>query len=198
MRTRRALWIGLCCLGGVLLLAFVWAHLSFPSDRTPKGAYLRVVIAVNRGRAQDFFAYTETRAQHACYTIRDYRKKTRDRVLASFPEPERSRLAAQYAEDATAPDGADVLAIYAKQNGWMNRLRKDMSGIARIEEQGERATVQTVHGTRYPFRRRDNGIWGLTLFTATLSAEAEKAARDLALIEKAASDYEHAAKVEPK
>jgi hypothetical protein len=194
MPTRRTLWIALSCLGGLLLLVFVWAHLSFPSDRTPKGAYLRVVIAVNRGRAQDFFAYTETRAQHACYTIRDYRKKTRERVLASFPEPERSRLAAAYAEEAEAPDGADVLAIYAKQNGWMNRLRKDMSGVARVEEQGERATVQTVHGTRYPFRRRDNGIWGLTLFTATLSAEAEKAARDLALIEKAASDYDHAAK----
>ena len=198
MRTRRTLTIALGCLGGLLLLGFVWAHLSFPSDRTPEGAYLRVVIAVNRGRAQDFFAYTETRAQHACYTIRDYRRKTRERVLSSFPEPERTRLATQYAEEAAAPDGADVLAIYAKQNGWMNRLRKDMSGIAKIDQQGERATVQTAHGTRYPFRRRDNGIWGLTLFTATLSAEAEKAARDLALIEKAATDYEHAAKSETK
>jgi hypothetical protein len=198
MRTSRALTFVLAALASSLLGAFVWAHVSFPSDRTPEGAYLRVVIAVNRGRAQDFFAYTETRAQHACYTIRDYRKKARERVLSSFPEPERSRLAAEYAEQAAAPDGADVLAIYAKQNGWMNRLRKDMSGVARIEVQGERATVQTAHGTRYPFRRRDNGIWGLTLFTATLDAEAEKAARDLALIDKAASDYEHAAKLEAK
>jgi len=198
MRTRRALLITLGGLVAALLLVLVWEHVSFPSDRSPEGAYLRVVIAVNRGRAQDFFAYTETRAQHACYTIRDYRKKTRERVLQSFPEPERSRLAAQYAEDAAAPDGADVLAIYAKQNGWMNRLRKDMSGVARIEVQGERATVQTAHGTRYPFRRRENGIWGLTMFTATLSAEAEKAARDLALIDKAASDYEHAAQRETK
>jgi hypothetical protein len=159
---------------------------------------LRVVIAVNRGRAEDFFAYTETRAQHACYTIRDYRKKTRDRVLASFPEPERSKLAADYAEEAAAPDGADVLAIYARRNGWMNRLRRDMSGIGKVEIQGERATVETARGTRYPFRRRDNGIWGLTLFTATLSAEAEKAARDLELIDKAASDYDRAAKAESK
>jgi len=198
MRTRRALLITLTGLAAILVGALVWAHVSFPSDRTPEGAYLRVVIAVNRGRAQDFFAYTETRAQHACYSIRDYRKKMRERVLQSFPEPERSRLAAEYAEQAAAPDGADVLAIYAKQNGWMNRLRKDMSGIARVEVQGERATVQTAHGTRYPFRRRDNGIWGLTLFTAALDAEAEKAARDAALIEKAANDYDHAAKSEAK
>jgi hypothetical protein len=198
MAPRRVLMIVLAGAFGALLLALVWAHLSFPSDRTPEGAYLRVVIAVNRGRAQDFFAYTETRAQHACYTIRDYRKQTRDRVLAAFPEPERSRLAAQYAEEAAAPDGADVLAIYAKQNGWMNRLRKDMSGIAHVNIQGERATVETAHGTRYAFRRRENGIWGLTQFTAALSAEAEKAARDLALIDKAASDYEHAARTEAK
>lgn len=194
MKARRVLSILLAGIGAALLFAFIWAKLSFPSDRTPEGAYLRVVIAVNRGRAQDFFAYTETRAQHACYTIRDYRKRARDRVLSTFPEPERSRLAAEYAEEAAAPDGADVLAIYAKRNGWMNSLRKDMSGIAHVNIQGERATVETAHGTRYPFRRRENGIWGLTQFTAALSAEAEKAARDLELIQKAASDYEHAAK----
>ena len=198
MRPRRTLTLTLACLGGLLLGSLLWAHVRFPSDRTPEGAYQRVVIAVNRGRAQDFFAYTETRAQHACFTIRDYRKKTRERVLVSYPEPERSRLAAQYAEEAQAKDGADVLSYYAKQNGWMNRLRKDMSGIAKVEVQGERATVQTAHGTRYPFRRRDNGIWGLTLFTATLSAEAEKAARDLQLIEKAATDYDLARKREAK
>src|SRR3954447_25965687 len=128
MRTRHALIFVLAGLASLLVIALVWAHVSFPSDRTPEGAYLRVVIAVNRGRAQDLFAYTETRAQHACYTIRDYRKRARDRVLSAFPEPERSRLATQYAAEAAAPDGADVLAIYAKQNGWMNALRKDMSG----------------------------------------------------------------------
>ncbi len=195
---RRLFGIALGCALGAVLAVFLWARVSFPSDRTPQGAYLRVVIAVNRGRAQDFFAYTETRAQHACYTIRDYRKKTRERVLASFPEPERSKLAAEYAEEAAAPDGADVLAIYARQNGWMNRLRRDMSGIAKIDVQGERATVETARGTRYPFRRRENGIWGLTLFTATLEGEAEKAARDLDVVEKSARDYERAAQVDGK
>jgi hypothetical protein len=152
--------------------------------------------AVNRGRPASFFAYLETRAQHACYTIRDFRRKSRERVLQAYPEPERGRMARSYAALAQAPDGADVFALYAHRNAWLAGLRKDVSAVASVEIEGERATVQTMRGTRYPFRRRDNGIWGLTLFTATLVAEAEKAARDHSLIEQAAGDYERAKKRE--
>lgn len=182
-------------LAAALLLGgrIVYAYLAFPSDRSPQGAYLRVAIAVNRGRAEDFFAYTETRAQHAAYTIRDYRKKALQR-LAAYPEPERSRLSSAYAAEANARDGADVFALYAKRHGWIARLRRDLSGIKKVELAGDRATVETVHGTRYPFRRRENGIWGLTLFTPMLDAEAQRAARDFAVIDKAAADYERAAR----
>lgn len=179
----------------VLAVVLVVQHLGYPSDRTPEGAYYRVAIAVNRGEPGQFFAYLETPAQHACYTIRDYRKKARARVLAAYPEPERSAMARRHEAEANAPDGADVFSLYARRLGWMNRLRRDLSGIQRVETRGERATVETVRGTRYPFRRRpENGIWGLTLFTATLAEEAERAARDYALIERAAADYERAAK----
>ncbi|RYZ06043.1 MAG: hypothetical protein EOO73_17695 [Myxococcales bacterium] len=189
---RRLVLIALAAILAAISARIVYAYLSFPSDRTPEGAYLRVVIAVNRGRPEDFFAYTETRAQHAAYTIRDFRKQARERVLASYPEPERSRLAAQYAAEANAPDGADVFALYAKRHGWITRLRRDMSGIKKVEVSGDRATVETAHGTRYPFRRRDNGIWGMTQFTPILDAEAERAARDFSVIERAAADYARA------
>jgi hypothetical protein len=168
------------------------AHNTFPSDQTPQGAYLRIVIAVNKGNAAGFFAYIETEAQHACYTIRDYRKKSVERISASYPESEKSKSLALYKPFADAPDGADILALYVKQKGWLDRLRRDLSGIERVEVQGDRATIQTVRGTRYPFRKRENGIWGLTLFTAALSAEAERAARDAAIVEQAADDYERA------
>jgi hypothetical protein len=151
------------------------------------------MIAVNKAKPQALFAYLETPAQHASYTIRDYRRRARARVLATYPEPEKSELSARHALEADAPDGADVFAIYAERHGWMTRLRRDLSGIARVEVNGDRATVETVRGTRYPFRRRpENGIWGLTLFTGTLAAEAERAARDFALIDAAAKDYERA------
>lgn len=172
---------------------FAWARLTYPSDRTPEGAYLRVMIAVNRGAPEDFFAYLETPAQHACYTIRDYRKKAHARVLAAYPEPERSRLARELKPLAEAADGPDVFAHYARSRGWIARLRQDLSGVAHVEQQGARATVQTARGTRYPFRvRPENGIWGLTQFTAELVGEAERAARDYQMIDKAAGDYERA------
>jgi hypothetical protein len=191
---RRTVLLILLGVSALVVGRIVYAYVAFPSDRTPQGAYLRVVIAVNRGKPEDFFAYTETRAQHAAYTIRDFRKKARERVLAAYPEPERSRLAAEYAAEAEAPDGADVFAIYAKRHGWMAKLRRDLSGIKKVELMGDRATIETAHGTRYPFRRRDNGIWGLTLFTPILDAEAERAARDYSVIDKAAADYQRSPK----
>jgi hypothetical protein len=177
---------------GLSLGFWLHANLTFPSDTKPEGAYLRVVIAVNKGDPVAVFPYIETAAQHACYTIRDYRRRSVEHVLASYPEPEKAKTLALYKPFADAPDGADILALYVKQKGWLDRLRRDLSGIGHVEVQGDRATVQTVHGTRYPFRRRENGIWGLTLFTASLTAEAERAARDATLVEQAASDYDRA------
>lgn len=183
-----------------LCLPILWAlvaWLRFPSDKTPEGAYLRVVTAVNRNAPERAFAYVETRAQHACYTIRDMRRKALEVISAHFPETERAKASEPYRTSANAPDGADVFAIYARDRGWLDRLRRDLSGIAHVEQQGDRATLVTVRGTRYAFRRRENGIWGLTLFTATLDAEAARASRDFAIIEQSAKDYQRAAAAQP-
>lgn len=176
--------------GGLLALGWLgYSWLRFPSDRTPEGAYLRVVSAVNRDRPEALFAYLETSAQHACYSVGKYRRRAYARVLEAYPEPERGELSARYRAFAGAADGEDVFAIYARSEAWLDRLRRDLSGVAQVEEVGPRASVETVRGTRYAFRRGSNGIWGLTLFTAPLVAEEQKAARDLEVIERAADDY---------
>lgn len=171
---------------------YVVLHRPFPSDQTPEGAYIRVARSVSRDDPKGFFAYLETEAQWACYTLRDVRKKARERVLASYPEPQRSELARAYAPFADAPDGSDVFAYLYGARQWARRLRKDLSGIARIDldDKHGRASIVTARGTRWPFRRRDNGIWGIMVFTAELVAEAEKATRDLAVVEAAAADYD--------
>jgi hypothetical protein len=166
----------------------------FPSDRTPEGAYMRIARSMSRGDARAIFPYVETDAQWACYSIRDARKKASEIVERSYPEPQKAELLAQWREEANALDGADVLALLAKRRGWDTRLRRDLSGISRVEVEGERASVVTARGTRYPFRRRDNGIWGLTILTAELLADKDKSARDLSIVEEAAKDFERAAR----
>jgi hypothetical protein len=172
-----------------------WQHLGkFPPDTTPEGAYLRIASSVVDGNVRNAFAYLEDDAQHAAYSIRDYRKRASVRVAAAYPEPERSRLLEAYKAPAAADDGADVWVDMAYTRGYIGRLRRDLSGIASVERQGERATIETVRGTRYGFRRRENGIYGITLFTAELMAEAERAARDAEVVDKAAADYERGEK----
>lgn len=172
--------------------AYAIAHRPFPPDTTPEGAYSRIALAVADNHARDAFAYLETEAQWASYTIRDARKKATDRVDGSYPVADRAATVAPWAPEARAPDGADVFALYAARRGWMGRLERDLSGAAHVDVQGDRATVVTARGTRYSFRRRENGIWGLTLFTAELLAEAERATHDLAIVEAAANDYDKA------
>lgn len=172
--------------------AIAIARRPFPSDRTPEGAYARIALSVAERRPRDAFAYLETEAQWASYTIRDVRKKACDRVRASYPAGERERLLAAWGAEADAPDGADVFALLAARRGWIARLERDLSGMAHVEIQGERATIVTARGTRYAFRLRENGIWGLTMFTAELQAAAERASRDLEVVEGAARDYEGA------
>lgn len=164
----------------------------FPPDTTPQGAYMRIAVMLGDGDVRGCFNYLEDAAQHSGYTIRDYRRKASERVAAAYPEPERTRLLEAYRPFADAADGADVWVELSARHGWSARLRRDLTGVARTEIQGDRATVETALGTRYPFRRRQNGMWGLTMFTAELLAEAERAARDFEVVDRAASDYERA------
>jgi hypothetical protein len=188
---RLYLWLALLSLIP-LYMTYSWA--TYPSDKTPQGAYLRVVRAVNEAKPAGLFAYTEEAAQHACFTVRDYRKKTLDVARRSYPKNELAPLEDEYARFAKAADGADVFAIFAVEQGWMDQLRSDLSGIEHVTIEGPRATIETVKGTRYSMRQRPGGIYGLTAFTAFLVQEAERAARDFEQVERAAADFDRVSK----
>jgi len=164
----------------------------FPPDTTPAGAYARIALAVADQHPRDIFAYLETEAQWASFTLHEVRARARDKVRASYPAGEREKVLGAWKDEGDSVDGPDVFARLAARRGWLARLERDLSGVEHAEIQGDRATVVTARGTRYPFRRRENGIWGLTIFTAELAAEAERATRDLDLIERDARDYERA------
>jgi hypothetical protein len=178
----------------VVVAVVLWRLAEFPPDTTPEGAYLRIAAAVSKGDAVGCFAYLEEEAQHAAFTIHDYAARSAKRIETAYPPEEKKRILGRYHWLAAAEDGPDVWARLAERRGWIGRLRRDLSGVVSVEVSGDRATVVTARGTRYSFRRRPNGIWGLTLFTAELESEAQRLARDWEQIDQAAADYEREAK----
>ena len=92
------------------------ARRPFPPDTAPEGAYARIALAIAERRPRDSFAYLETEAQWACFTIHELRKRASDRVRAAYPPAEQARLLDAWREEAEAPDGPDVFVVMAKRN----------------------------------------------------------------------------------
>src|SRR3954454_7756772 len=108
---KRAVWAPMAIVAAAVVIPMIAIALfrsPFPSDRTPKGAYMRVAQSVAQDDPRAFFAYLETEAQWACFTIHDMRAKASKRVAESYPEPRRSEMLAQYKEVANATDGSGV------------------------------------------------------------------------------------------
>lgn len=191
VNVRRRRFLGIAGVGVALAVVFVAFRKPFPSDHTPEGAYARIAKSLSEEHPREIFDYLELEAQWACFTLKSTHTEARDRVSRSWPPgPEREQLLSAYEADAKADDGRDVFVRFAEARGWLVRLEKDLSGVASVEVSGERATVVTARGTRYSFRKRDQGLWGLTMFTAELAVEAERASRDLEAVKKAADDYD--------
>lgn len=176
----------------VAVAVFFVLRTPFPSNESPEGAYARIAKALAEGHPRDVFPYLETDAQWACISVHDAREAAKNRVAASYPVSERSTALAELGPLVDSVDGEDVFVRTAEQRGWFARLKKDLSGTKGVEINGDRATVVTARGTRYSFRRRDNGMWGLTMFTAELVADRDKATRDLGVVNAAADDYDRA------
>jgi len=195
--SRRKLLIGLATVGLICLGVVLFFVLRYPPDTKPAGAYMRIASAIGRGEPAACFAYLEEEAQVASYTIHSYAKKAAELISKTYPEPQRSQALASYQPLADAVSPPQVWVAIARRRGWIKRLRRDLSGARSIEIAGERATVVTARGTRYPFRRRPNKIWGLTIFTAALDTKARNLARDWSLIQQAAADYQKAVPTKP-
>ncbi len=176
----------------VAVALFLLLRTPFPSNESPEGAYARIAKALAEGHPRDLFPYLETDAQWACISVHDARKAAKNRVIASYPSSEQQAARAELGPLADSTDGEDVFVQTAESRGWFARLKKDLSGSKSVEISGDRATVVTARGTRYSFRRRDNGMWGLTMFTAELVTDRDKATRDLEVVTAAAADYDRA------
>jgi hypothetical protein len=193
--TRRWALLGLAALAvGLVALFVVRAFSSLPPETQPEGAYVRVAERISGGEERRVFALLDDRAKDACDRLWKARREASNRVDGAYPEPERTRLLEKYKPVAGAESAEEAWDVLAVRRGWIALLRKDLSGVTKVVVDdaggGEAATIETARGARYPFAKRANGTWGLSLFTAELVDDAWRAERDLEVIQKAAADYE--------
>lgn len=160
-----------------------------PAATTPEGAYVRVAEKISSGDVEGVFGLLDDASRDACARLSRARKDARALVDGTFPEPDRTRLLAEYAPVADAADAAGVWRVLSASRGWVTLLRRDLSGVDVVEAQGDAATIRTARGARYPFARRSDGTWGIALFTDDLLEDAWRAERDLETIESASADY---------
>ena len=151
---------------------------EFPPDTQPDGATCASRTTISRARRARSLL-PEDAAQHATFTIRDFRAKAAARRDA-LPEPERSKLMASYHEIASAPDGPSVSDPGA-------RARLDRAAAQDLSEslRSDRGRARDGrHRARDPLllspaRQRH---LGLTMFTAELLVEADAPARDFDVV----------------
>lgn len=187
--TTRIARLALAVLAAAALFAAVYVR-RYPADTTPEGAYLRLAKHLELGQPELAFSYLEVDARDAVYAMARARTDALAQVRATFPPGEALAFAESYAALATGDDGPRAFARYAEPRGWIRRLAKDVSPIDHVEREGDRATVVTRKGTRYPFHRDRDGRYGLTSFTAEIVARANQAIRDREVVARAAADYE--------
>jgi hypothetical protein len=187
--TTRIARLALAALAAAALFAAVYVR-RYPADTTPEGAYLRLAKHLELGQPELAFSYLEVDARDAAYVMARARTDALARVRQAFPAEEARAFASSYAALATGDDGPKAFARYAEPRGWLRRLAKDVSPIDHVEAEGDRATVVTRKGTRYPFHKDRDGRYGLTSFTAELVAQAKQATRDLEVVGRSAEDYE--------
>ena len=174
---RRAVALALAAL--LLGVAFASVDRAWRASRPPTRRRAPTCASpwTGTGDARTASPTSRIEAQHAGYSIRDYRKRASDRVAAAYPEPERTRLLEAYSAHATRPTAPTCGSTWPSSAAGSAAC----AAISRASPRWRRAASappSRPRGTRYGFRRRENGIWGLTLFTAELAAEAERAARD--------------------
>lgn len=190
---RRGIAVAVCAVAALGLWLLVQSVTRPPAATTPEGAYVLLTRTLSDGRDRDAYDLLDDPTRSACEDIVATAGRVARLVLAHFPEAQRESTLARYAPLAHGGDAAELWLDEAERNGWLQRLRSDLSGVAAVEREADRAVVVTVGGTRYPFSRRADGNFGLSAFGTELLRLRDRLAGDAALVEEAAQDYERSA-----
>jgi len=171
-----------------VLLLGCWS----PDTREPRGALALASQAVEAGDAQLLFRVIDVRSRHALAAIQQARSEAAGLIRAHYPADAQAAALAQLGDAAVATDVADLFVRRcpkACQAEIGARLGAPTSEKVVQGEAGPELEVTTATGGRLRLYKGKEGHYGLVFHRQELSAERDRAARELEQIRANADIY---------
>jgi hypothetical protein len=163
-----------------------------PTARTLEGAFERVAAAIDAGDAKRLYWDLELETRWSLMTIHRNQRRIQDLVAADYPTDERARAVGRWRTGAEAADPGVLFAELCAARDCLEPLREKIGAIARVERTPGGGVVRTIPGGVYRFKKGQDGRFGLQGFRDELATLERDVNRDLAVIERAASEYRRA------
>lgn len=153
-----------------------------------EGAIAEMARHVENEDAEKMFRLIDPRSRHAMASIVADRRRARELVTASYPEPEKRAALASLGDAAEARDAAGLFARRCPA-ACLREIGARLGAPTATRKVGDETIVTTTRGE---LRLRGGGAdwYGLVWNTEALFDERERANRDLAMITENAATYD--------
>lgn len=159
-----------------------------PDPSSVDGALAYAARAVENGDTRRLFRILDQHGRHALDATFKLRQEAAKTIREHYPPTERD-AALRELGDALAANGTEELFAKRCDSSCIEWFGSVVGAPAEQKVVGDLINVRTVRDTKLVMRRGTDGWYGIVWRTDELSAERERAARDLAQIQDNARVY---------
>jgi hypothetical protein len=159
-----------------------------PDPRTVDGALAYAARAAEEAVPQRLFRILDQRGRHALDATVKLRQQSATVIRELYP-PDQQAAALGELGDAATLNSTEQLFVKRCDSNCIDWFRNTVGAAAEQHDQDGLVRVRTVRDTDVTLRLGKDGWYGIVWRTAELSAERDRAARDLAQIQDNARVY---------
>lgn len=157
--------------------------------RTLEGAFERVAAAIDAGDATRLYWDLELETRWSLMTIHRSQQRIQRLIATDYPADERARAVGRWRTAADAKTPGELFAALCAARDCLGPLREKIGAIDRVERTTEGGVVHTIPGGVYRFKKGRDGRFGLEGFRDDFATFEHEVSRDLAVIERTATQY---------
>ncbi len=160
-----------------------------PDPRSVDGALAYLARAVEKDDPAALYRAIDERARHAMISIVADRREAAALVRESYPPAEQAAALAALGDAAEVENAAGLFARRCDE-ACRAEIGASIGAAADVREEGPLTLVTTARGTTVAlYRGSPTGWYGLVWNTDALSAERDRANRDLAIVRENAATF---------